>query len=158
MKRIILLFVGMVALVYSISAQNSDLQKWVNKAGKGQNATSQPSTSHSSSQMNEINRLMEKSTKFQCGAVTFAGVGAGLSIIGAIIGTKDYQDQDLTMDEMKDKVDSDRKLRKGLFIGAGASFAVALCMEIVALDYKLKAGKSLRVFSNGTGGGLAYTF
>lgn len=156
MKRIILLFMGMVALVCSISAQNSDLQKWVNKAGKRQNATSQPSISHSSSQMNEINRLMEKSTKFQCGAVTFAGVGAGLSIIGAIIGTKDYQD--LSVEEIPDKADSDRKLRKGLFIGAGASFAVALCMEIVALDYKLKAGKSLRVFSNGTRGGLTYTF
>lgn len=140
----------------SASAQNSDLQKWVSKANKGQNATSQPSISHSSSQMNEINRLMEKSTKFQCGAVTFAGVGAGLSIIGAIIGTKDYQD--LPVEEIPDKADSDRKLRKGLFIGAGASFAVALCLEIVALDYKLKAGKSLKVFSNGTGGGLAYTF
>lgn len=156
MKRIILLFVGIIALVCSISAQNSDLQKWVNKAGKGQNATSQPSINHSTSQMNEINRLMDKSTKFQCGAVTFAGVGAGLSIIGAIIGTKDYQD--LPVEEIPDKADSDRKLRKGLFIGAGASFAVALCFEIVALDYKLKAGKSLRVFSNGTGGGLAYTF
>lgn len=156
MKRIILLFVGMIALVCSISAQNSDLQKWVNKAGKGQNTISQPSISHSTSQMNEINRLMEKSTKFQCGAVTFAGVGAGLSIIGAIIGTKDYQD--MPVEEIPDKADSDRKLRKGLFIGAGASFAVALCLEIVALDYKLKAGKSLKVFSNGTGGGLAYTF
>lgn len=156
MKKYILFFAVIIATMCSASAQNSDLQKWVSKANKGQNATSQPSISHSSSQMNEINRLMEKSTKFQCGAVTFAGVGAGLSIIGAIIGTKDYQD--LPVEEIPDKADSDRKLRKGLFIGAGASFAVALCLEIVALDYKLKAGKSLKVFSNGTGGGLAYTF
>lgn len=156
MKKYILFFAVIIATMCNASAQNSDLQKWVNKASKGQNVTNQPSISQSSSQMNEINRLMEKSTKFQCGAVTFAGVGAGLSIIGAIIGTKDYQD--LPVEEIPDKADSDRKLRKGLFIGAGASFAVALCLEIVALDYKLKAGKSLRVFSNGTGGGLAYTF
>ena len=93
-------------------------------------------------------------------ALTFAGIGTGLSIAGAILGTKDNQKdyEDLTSEEVLNQSESDRKLRKSLFIGAGVSFAVALCLEIVALDYKLKAGKSLRVFTNGTGGGLAYTF
>lgn len=156
MKSIILFFAIIATVIGSVSAQSSELQKWANKTGKGKSSVSQSSKSSEPIQTSDYRMFMEKSTKYQCGAVAFVGVGAGLSIAGAIIGTKDYQD--LPTEEMQDKANSDRKLRKGLFIGAGASFAVALCCEIIALDYKLKAGKSLKVFSNGTGGGLALTF
>lgn len=156
MKRVILLFAFFTTVVCSVSAQSSELQKWANKTGKGKSSVSQSSKSSEPVQTSDYRMFMEKSNKYQCGAVAFVGIGAGLSIAGALIGTKDYQD--LPDEEIRDKTNSDRKLRKGLFIGAGASFAVALCCEIIALDYKLKAGKSLKVFSNGTGGGLALTF
>lgn len=156
MKSIILFFAIITTVVCSVSAQSSELQKWANKTGKGKSSVSQSSQSSETVQTSDYRIFMEKSTKYQCGAVAFVGVGAGLSIAGALISTKDYQD--LTPEEMQDKTKSDRKLRKGLFIGAGASFGIALCLEIIALDYKLKAGKSLKVFSNGTGGGLALTF
>lgn len=156
MKSIILFFAIITTVVCSVSAQSSELQKWANKTGKGKSSVSQSSKSSETVQTSDYRMFMEKSTKYQCGAVAFVGVGAGLSIAGALISTKDYQG--LTNDEMQDKAKSDRKLRKGLFIGAGASFGIALCLEIIALDYKLKAGKSLKVFSNGTGGGLALTF
>lgn len=154
MKRIILLFAVMTAMACSISAQNADLQKWAKGATNRSNAIHQIESPQSAGKINEYCLLMEKSTKFQCGAVTFAGIGTGLSIAGALIGTKGNDDYEGDLDKME----SDRKLRKGLFIGAGISFAAALCFEIVSLDYKLKAGKSLRVFTNGAGGGLAYTF
>ena len=156
MKRIILLFAVMTAMVCSITAQNADLQRWTNRATNRSNGIHQIENPKSVGKLNEYCTLMEKSTKFQCGALTFAGIGTGLSIAGAILGTKD--NKDVPSDEVADKAESDRKTRRGLFIGSGVSFAVALCLEIVALDYKLKAGKSLRVFTNGTGGGLAYTF
>lgn len=141
-------------MVCSISAQNADLQKWTKGATNRSNGIHQIENPKSVGKLNEYCSLMEKSTKFQCGALTFAGIGTGLSIAGAIIGTKGNDDYEGDLDKME----SDRKTRKSLFIGAGISFAAALCLEIVALDYKLKAGKSLRVFTNGTGGGLAYTF
>ena len=144
----------MTAMVCSISAQNADLQKWTKGATNRSNGIHQIENPKSVGKLNEYCSLMEKSTKFQCGALTFAGIGTGLSIAGAIIGTKGNDDYEGDLDKME----SDRKTRKSLFIGAGVSFAVALCCEIVALDCKLKAGKSLRVFTNGTGGGLAYTF
>lgn len=159
MKSIILFFAIITTVVCSVSAQSSELQKWANKTGKGKSSVSQSSKSSEPVQTSDYRMFMEKSTKYQCGAVAFVGVGAGLSIAGALISTKDPEDYlDLPDEERKDKTNSDRKLRKGLFIGAGASFGIALCLEIIALDYKLKAGKSLKVFSNGTGGGLALTF
>lgn len=154
MKRFFLLLAITTAIIGSVSAQSSELQKWVNKTGKGKAPTGQSDKGSVPVQTNDYCLLMEKSTKYQCGALTFAGIGTGLAMAGAIMGTKDPEDYDGDMDKIK----SDRKLRKGLFIGAGSSFAVALCLEIIALDYKLKAGKSLKVFSNGTGGGLALTF
>lgn len=154
MKRIILFLAVIAAMVCNASAQSQDLQKWAYKTGKKGNLVGQSDKVSTPPQTNEYNKLMEKSTKFQCGALTCASIGTGLSIAGAIIGTKGADDYKGDMD----KIESDRKLRKSLFIGAGVSFAAALCFELVAIDYKLKAGKSLKVFSNGTGGGLAFTF
>lgn len=154
MKRIILCIAVIAATVCSASAQNRDLGKWANETGNNSSSIRQSNKAATPIKTSEYVMLMEKSTKFQCGAVTCAGVGAGLSIAGAIIGTKGIDDYNGDLDKM----DSDRKLRKSLFIGAGVSLAAALCFEIVALDYKLKAGKSLKVYTNGTGGGLAYTF
>lgn len=93
-------------------------------------------------------------------AIGCAGIGTALAITAGVIGTKVYRyDDDYTnTNEVYDKIESDRKLRKGLFIASGISFAAAICCEIVAINYKLKAGRSLRLFPTGTGGGLAYTF
>lgn len=154
MKRIILFFAFISTIVCNVSAQSSELQKWANKTSKGKSSVNQSSKATEPDQTSDYRMFMDKSTKYQCSAVAFVGVGAGLSIAGAIIGTKGGEDYKGDFD----KIESDRKLRKGLFIGAGASFGIALCLEIIALDYKLKAGKSLKVFSNGTGGGLALTF
>ena len=143
-------------MLCNATAQNAELRKWANQSKNRGNDTNQVINSKTAGKINEAYLLMEKSTKYKCGAITFAGIGAGLSIAGALIGTKDYKD--IPDNEIQDKQKSDRKLRKGLFVGAGVSFGVALCLEMIALDYKLKAGRSLRLFSNGTGGGLAYTF
>ena len=80
MKRIILFFVVMTAMVCSISAQNADLQKWTKGAMNRSNGIHQIENPKSVGKLNEYCSLMEKSTKFQCGALTFAGIGTGLSI------------------------------------------------------------------------------
>ena len=156
MKRVILFLGFAIAMVCSMSAQSSDLKKWVNKTKNGGNDIYQVEKNNASKQSTEASILMEKSIKLQYGAVACAGVGTGLAIVGAIIGTKDYED--VPVEDRLDKVNSDRKLRKSLFIGSGVSFAVALCLELASIERKLKAGRSVKFFANGSGGGMAYTF
>lgn len=138
-----------------VTAQNTELQKWANKDDIYLDAHK---SKRKSNTVKDAGFYFEKSAKYQYGAISCAGVGAGLAIAGGVIGTKVYKQEDNNINEVYDKLESDRKLRKGLFIGAGISFAAAICCEFASINYKLKAGRTLRMFSNGTGGGLAYTF
>lgn len=152
MKKITITMALLFAVTIFVSAQNKELDKWAKK----ENTPSSQSVSESRRRPNVVREAgiyLEKSAKYQYAAIGCAGVGTVLAITGGIIGTNKYDSEDT-----EKKYESDRKLRKGLFIGAGISFAAALCCEITAINYKLKAGRSLRLFSNGTGGGLAYTF
>lgn len=163
MKRISLLLAISFALITCASAQNSDLNKWINKTQGKSTVVNQQNKVQTNSQLSNYSLLMEKSTKFQYGALACATIGTGLSIAGALVGTKSYYEdpKNPTPEEIEkagDQGESDRKLRRGLFVGAGVSFAAALCLEWAALDYKFKAGRSLKLYANGTGGGLAYTF
>lgn len=159
MKKITITMALLFAVTIFVSAQNKELEKWANK----ENAQSSQSVTESRRKPNvvrEVGIYLEKSAKYQYGAIGCAGIGTALAITAGVIGTKVYRyDDDYTnTNEVYDKIESDRKLRKGLFIASGISFAAAICCEIVAINYKLKAGRSLRLFSNGTGGGLTYTF
>lgn len=159
MKKITITMALLFAVTIFVSAQNKELDKWAKK----ENAQSSQSVSESRRKPNivrEAGFYLEKSAKYQYGAIGCVGVGAALAITAGVIGTKvyKYDDDYANANEVSDKIESDRKLRKGLFIASGVSFAAAICCEIVAIKYKLKAGRSLRLFSNGTGGGLAYTF
>lgn len=146
------------AVTIYVSAQSTELKKWVNKV-ETQTTTSVSTTKRKPNVIKEAGFYLEKSAKYQYAAIGSAGVGAALAITAGVIGTKDYSyDDDSNTNEIYDKIESDRKLRKGLFIASGISFAAAICCELVSINYKMKAGQSLRLFSNGTGGGLAYTF
>lgn len=151
----------MLAMVLSttvnLSAQTDYLQKWVNKNEVNQNESSSK-TKKAQTVVKDAGYLLEKSAKYQYAAIGFAGAGTAMALYGGIVGTKKYDPEKYSIDEINKKTESNRKLRKGLFIGSGISFAVAICCEFAAIDYKLKAGRSLKLFSTGTGGGLAYTF
>lgn len=155
MKKVMLLLAVLFAGTTYVAAQNTELQKWANKNDTYSDSRKSKKVSNT---VKDAGFYMEKSAKYQYAAISCAGVGAGLAIAAGIIGTKVYKQEDNNINEVYDKLESDRKLRKGLFVGAGISFAAALCCEFASINYKLKAGRSLRMFSNGTGGGLAYTF
>lgn len=159
MKKITITMALLFAVTIFVSAQNKELDKWAKKE-KAQSSQNVSESRRRPNVVREAGFYLEKSAKYQYGAIGCAGVGAALAITAGVIGTKvyKYDDDYANANEVSDKIESDRKLRKGLFIASGVSFAAAICCEIVAIKYKLKAGRSLRLFSNGTGGGLAYTF
>lgn len=156
MKKIIIMAILSFAISISISAQNTDLQKWANKAEGSKSlgeSTKMPNV------IRDAGIYLEKSAKYQYAAIGCAGVGLGLAIGSSFIGTKDYKIEDFdNHEDMEDKQKSDKNLRKGLLIGSGVCALTAICLEIASVNYKMKAGRSLRLYSTGTGGGLAYTF
>lgn len=158
MKKITITMALLFAVTIFVSAQNKELEKWAKK----ENAQSSQSVTESRRRPNVVREAgfyLEKSAKYQYAAIGCAGVGLGLAIGSSFIGTKDYSDDDFDSQEaMEDKQKSDRNLQRGCLIGAGVCAVAAICCELVSINYKMKAGRSLRLFSNGTGGGLAYTF
>ena len=159
MKKITITMALLFAVTIFVSAQNKELEKWAKKE-KAQSSQSVTESRRKPNVVREAGIYLEKSAKYQYGAIGCTGIGTALAITAGVIGTKVYRyDDDYTnTNEVYDKIESDRKLRKGLFIASGISFAAAICCEIVAINYKLKAGRSVRLFPTGTGGGLAYTF
>ena len=73
MKKIILLFVGIIALVCSTSAQNSDLQKWTSGANKTIVSESKPNASTPTKKESDIPQR-----------TSFFGVGFGYTSEGYI--------------------------------------------------------------------------
>lgn len=149
------------AVSISVLAQSTELKKWVNKVETQTKTTQDVTTTRSKTTrrpnvVKEAGFYLEKSAKYQYAAIGCASVGLGLAIGSSFIGTKEYDIED--QNEMKDKQKSDRNLQRGCLIGAGVCAVAAICCEFVSIKYKMKAGHSLRLFSNGTGGGLAYTF
>lgn len=158
MKKITITMALLFAVTIFVSAQNKELDKWAKK----ENTQSSQSVSESRRRPNVVREAgiyLEKSAKYQYAAIGCAGVSLGLAIGSSFIGTKNYSLDDFDNQEaMKDKQKSDRNLQRGCLIGAGVCAVAAICCELASISYKMKAGQSLRLFSNGTGGGLAYTF
>ena len=151
MRKSLLLMLLTVSTAF-VSAQNADLQRWANRVDKSEKSES--ITSKQKNVIKEAGFYLEKSSKYQYAAIGCAGVGMGLAIGSSFIGTKDSSKAEDPQKEAK----SDRNLQKGLLIGAGACAVAAVCCELASINYKMKAGRSLRLYSTGTGGGLAYTF
>nr|DAQ21194.1 MAG TPA: hypothetical protein [Caudoviricetes sp.] len=151
MKKITITMALLFAVTIFVSAQNKELDKWAKK----ENAQSSQNVTESRRRPNVVREAgfyLEKSAKYQYAAIGCAGVGTTLTIISALIGTKDASGY------TEDKIKKDRNLRNGLYIASGACIITGICLEFASINYKMKAGRSLRLFSNGTGGGLAYTF
>lgn len=156
MKKNILTVVLLFTTFIGASAQNAELQRWANRV---ESQTTTTATKKVPNVIKEAGIYLEKSANYQYAAIGCAGVGMGLAIVSSFIGTTEYKEEDYkSYEDMYDKQKSDRNLRKGLLVGAGVSVVTAICLEIVSINYKMKAGRSLRLYSTGTGGGLAYTF
>lgn len=93
---------------------------------------------------------LEKSSKYQYGALGCAGISAGL-LIGYGCMTEKFELNDEGESNLTGKA-------KGLIIGGSAFALLAIILEVNAIEYKIKAGKCLRLQANENGAGLAYVF
>lgn len=150
MKKIIIMAMLSIAASISISAQNADLQKWANRVGS---PTSTKTEKKTPNVVKEAGFYLEMSAKYQYAAISLAGVGSGLAIAASFL-----DDKVETIKEDPGFKIKKNSTRTACYVGAGLCAVAAICCEFASINYKMKAGRSLRLFSNGTGGGLAYTF
>lgn len=94
---------------------------------------------------------LQQSAKYQYGAIGCATASVGL-FIGASFMQDSYKMEKGEL--IKDKNDT----RTALIIGGSVLAFAAVCCELYSIDLKMKAGRSIKLFANGNGGGLAYTF
>lgn len=157
MKRIMLLLAILFAGTIFVSAQqNADLQKWIQKDDVYHQVERKSKSPKVSNVIKDAGFYLEKSAKLQYTAIGLAGVGVLTSTIGSVvtIRSSDYYEDD----EEHKKLKRDNNIRKACYIGAGICAVAAICCEFASINYKLKAGRSLQMYTTGTGGGLAYTF
>lgn len=156
MKRIMLLLAMLFAGITFVSAQNADLQKWIQKDDVYHQTERQTKSPKVANVIRDAGIYLEKSANYQYAAIGLAGVGVLTSTIGSVatIRSSDYYADDKDNEKLK----RDNNTRKACYIGAGVCAIAAICCEIASINYKLKAGRSLQLYTTGTGGGLAYTF
>ena len=153
MKKIMLLLAMLFAGIIVVSAQNADLQKWVQKDDVYHQTEKKVKTPKVSNVIKDAGFYLEKSAKLQYAAITLSGVGTGLTIAAAFLNDK--QDTDPKTNKPITKTNHGRT---ACYVGAGICAFSAICCEFASLNLKLKAGRSLQMYTTGTGGGLAYTF
>lgn len=93
---------------------------------------------------------LEKSAKLQASALGFGAISSGLLIWYGCMDDKFEYDN-----KGKSKLTSKAK---GLIAGGAICAIAAIGCEIASVNYKMKAGKCLRLHTNGNGVGLALTF
>lgn len=128
-----------IRLIAYASAQSADLNKWINKTQGKSPAVNQQNKVLPNNPITEAGKYLEKSAKYQYAAILLSAITSGCTIGGACIT-------------------ENKAGRNACYIGAGVCSFAAICCQITAIDYKLKAARSLKLFANGAGGGLAYTF
>lgn len=142
MKKLIPIVIMLIALSIKASAQNTDLDRWAQKT---------TSTTTQTPQVNKKNLLfdagvyLEKSAKMGYTSLTLAGIGSTVCIGGAFMKDK--------FDEEKMKIKTNNG-RIACFATAGVCGVAAIICGVKALEYKMKAGSSLKMI----GSGLAYNF
>lgn len=94
---------------------------------------------------------LQKSAKYQYGALGLATISAGL-FVGSAFLENDYSYN-------KGEIIKEKNHTKtALLIGGGVCAVASILCELYAIDLKMKAGKSIRLYANGTGGGLTLNF
>ena len=131
MKTFIIMAILTFATNISISAQNTDLQRWVNKAEGGKSISESKKVPNI---VRDAGIYLEKSAKYQYAAIILGSAGTGLTIAGALLTDKFETSKDGNIELKTNKV------RTACYIGAGACIVAGLCCEITSINYKLKAG------------------
>lgn len=94
---------------------------------------------------------LQKSAKYQYGAIGLATISAAL-FIGSAFLENDYSYNKGEIIKEKNHT------KNSLLIGGGVCALASIICELYAIDLKMKAGKSIRIYANGKGGGLVLNF
>lgn len=94
---------------------------------------------------------LQKSAKYQYGALGLATISAGL-FVGSAFLENDYSYNKGEIIKEKNNT------KTALLIGGGVCAVASILCELYAIDLRMKAGKSIRLYANGTGGGLTLNF
>lgn len=139
MKKV--LFLLLIAFSISVYAQESIVDMiWKKKSHESPN-----------SNIELAGMQMQKGARYQYGAI-----GCAITSVGLFIGASFIQDGYKM--EKGELVKDKNKTRTALMVGGGILAVAAVCCELYSIDLKMKAGRSIRLYANGNGGGLAYTF
>lgn len=133
-----------------VSGQNNALEQWAKKDSTPQ-AVNVKKSKVSANVVKDAGFYLEKSAKYQYTAIGLSGAAACLTMAGSLM--KDKYDNNKGEPTMKTN-----KARTACFVGSGICTIAAICCEIQSINYKLKSGRSLKLYATGTGGGLSYNF
>lgn len=168
MKKLLFVFGILLIIVSSANAQKLFSKEWrLQQLGKdsasvaarnksnddgvyGNFAKKENAKFTGKSIMDQAGIYLNKSANFQYGALGSAAVSAGL-LIGYGCMTEKFELNDEGESKLTGKA-------KGLIIGGSAFALLAIILEVSAIEYKIKAGKCLRLQANENGAGLAYVF
>ena len=138
MKKLIAMLLALFAFISVIDAQrrNDDLYAF--------------SQRENIVRIDSYEKLLKKSRNFQYAAVGSTAASIGLFVAYASQKEKFSPNEDGEL-KMKDKA-------KYFLAGGGVFGAVALLIELQAINYRFKAGQSLNLKVNGEGAGLSFNF
>lgn len=162
MLLLAILFAG---TIFVSAQQNADLQKWIQKDDVYHQVERKSKSPKVSNVINEAGIYLEKSAKLQYTAIGLAGGGALITGLGAI-AFKDKTTNDVEYETKATYPDTNEPIIKkkthpgriACYVAGGLCGIAAICCQVASINYKLKAGRSLQMYTTGTGGGLAYTF
>lgn len=149
MKKVVLLLVVLMCGITSF-AQNKSLYSKRFHGEPTENVKPQSPQWH----LDNFSRLSKRSGNYQYGAL-----GCMAASIGCFIGYSTL-DTKYTYTVKRGEV-TDKKMRvcaKNYLIGGSVLAAAAIVCEALSINCRIKADKSLRIYSTGNGAGLSYNF
>lgn len=108
-------------------------------------------TEHVKNDLDLAGLQLQQSAKYQYAAISLATVSAGL-FVGSAFLENDYSYSKGEIIKKKNHT------KTALLIGGGVCAVASILCELYAINLKMKAGKSIRLYANGNGGGLAFNF
>lgn len=150
MRKLLWMCLLLVASATTMAQSKDDLyQSFVNGSGTIEKVAKKSKTDNPAEW---AGMLLEKSAKAQYAAIGLSAVSAGL-----FIGTS-FMDDKYTISEKGELVKEENKSRKSMITAGCVCAVAAVISELVSIDFKMKAGKSLRLYATGNGGGMAFNF
>lgn len=154
MKKLLLAFM-ILSAANAFSQESSTLDGWVNKIRKEVKTANENTfdAKKSDNKTYSAGDFLEKSAKFQYAAIG-SGVLSGVFVLAGV-NADNWAAKGSTD---KDRQDNIKSARTPCYVLAAASGVSSLICTFLSIDYKMKAGKALKVSTNGLSGAITYNF